>query len=166
MNNKFDIFKNPNTVDYLEITEAIDVNDGYCHSVSEKTEDTKCMCTAFQNSKDTGYCTCGRYYKVENYPIITIISSVQNTGDIAHLLAWKELVEHRGFMSLTISINRESCILSAKEFRNISRAKIAKSDAVVVINEDSAEEEVKTLIDWAKAIGKKIISKGDFLNED
>ena len=165
-NNKFEIFKNPSTVDYLEITETIDLNDGYCHSVQERTEDTKCMCANFRNSGNTCYCQCGRYYKVENYPIITIISSVKNAGDMAHLLAWKDLVEHYGYISFIISINRESSVLGASEFSNISRAKIAKSDAIVIINEDSAEEEIRSFKAWAESIGKKIVSKGEFLNED
>ena len=57
------IKKNPDEQKYLEVTEAVKQNDGYCPCLIEKSEKTKCICEEFLN-QESGYCRCGRYVKV------------------------------------------------------------------------------------------------------
>jgi ferredoxin-thioredoxin reductase catalytic subunit len=38
---------------------------GYCPCAIEKTDETKCICQAFMEQKEIGYCTCKLYYKEE-----------------------------------------------------------------------------------------------------
>ena len=45
------------------IRKALKDNNGYCPCRVQKTEDTKCMCKEFRETKETGYCHCGLYYK-------------------------------------------------------------------------------------------------------
>ncbi|MCX4355812.1 MAG: hypothetical protein OSJ43_06260 [Oscillospiraceae bacterium] len=59
------IIKNPDAEVYEEITQLVKSNGGYCPCVPNKTEDTKCICKAFQEQKTVGECHCGRYCKVE-----------------------------------------------------------------------------------------------------
>lgn len=46
-----------------QIQKAIDENDGYCPCKVKRTEDTKCMCKEFLDSKEPGPCHCGLYIK-------------------------------------------------------------------------------------------------------
>lgn len=46
-----------------EIRERLKENDGYCPCKIERTEDTKCMCKEFRETKH-GECHCGLYIKV------------------------------------------------------------------------------------------------------
>ena len=55
------IEKLPNT---KEISEAIKENCGYCICAVEKTDDTRCMCKAFREQKESGICHCGLYKKI------------------------------------------------------------------------------------------------------
>ena len=47
-----------------EIRKRLKENDGYCPCKIEKTEDTKCMCKEFRETKHDGECHCGLYIKV------------------------------------------------------------------------------------------------------
>lgn len=47
-----------------EIRAAIVANDGYCPCAIEKTAETKCICKAFMDMDESGYCHCGLYQKI------------------------------------------------------------------------------------------------------
>lgn len=48
-----------------KIQDALKRNGGYCPCKLEKSEDNKCICKEFLNSKTSGSCHCGLYEKVE-----------------------------------------------------------------------------------------------------
>lgn len=48
-----------------EFRKFVDKNGGYCPCLTDKTEETKCMCKEFRDQKEPGPCHCGRYEKVE-----------------------------------------------------------------------------------------------------
>lgn len=56
------IRKNPDEKKYLEVTQAVIQNDGYCPCMIEKNENTKCICEEFRK-QESGYCRCGRFVK-------------------------------------------------------------------------------------------------------
>ena len=61
----------PNAETYKEVTEVIRQNDNYCCCEIDKTDDTKCICSAFKESLAKGEeteCNCGKYkiIKVED----------------------------------------------------------------------------------------------------
>lgn len=47
-----------------EIRKALNDNDGYCPCSLIKSEDTKCMCKEFRESRELGLCHCGLYERV------------------------------------------------------------------------------------------------------
>lgn len=46
-----------------EIAELVAQNGGYCPCAIEKTPETRCICKAFIEQKESGECHCGRYVK-------------------------------------------------------------------------------------------------------
>ena len=65
---EWDIIPNPDFIHRKKIEEAIKNNDGHCCCALEKTEDTLCMCKDFREQNHSGFCHCGRYYKVVRSP--------------------------------------------------------------------------------------------------
>lgn len=63
MNTK--IIVNPDAFVAEKVREKVKENDGYCPCMLEKTEETKCPCRNFLNSKELGECHCGLYCRVE-----------------------------------------------------------------------------------------------------
>lgn len=57
------IVRNPNEKEYNEITQKVKDNDGYCPCMLIKNDDTKCICRAFREQREIGFCHCGRYKK-------------------------------------------------------------------------------------------------------
>lgn len=60
----FKVIKNPDTDTYIEVTKAVQENDGYCPCLLVKSEETKCPCKEFIFSESEGLCHCGRYKKI------------------------------------------------------------------------------------------------------
>ena len=54
---------NPDRDFVKEIKEDLKRNNGYCPCATIKNKDTKCMCKAFREQTEAGYCHCGLYYK-------------------------------------------------------------------------------------------------------
>lgn len=59
------IIKNPNDIEFKEITQKVIDNGGYCPCSIVKSEDTKCLCKEFREQRYEGECHCGRYIKVK-----------------------------------------------------------------------------------------------------
>ena len=61
------IIKNPNWTkkQHEAFTRKVNDNDGFCPCSLIKSDDTKCICKAFIESKITGECHCGRFIKTE-----------------------------------------------------------------------------------------------------
>ena len=150
------IKKNPNQEDFDEISEIIKNNDNYCCCAIDKNEDTLCMCKEFREQKECGFCHCGRYYKVKDYPTITIIHAPADE-EYANSLACS--LTRQGFL-VTIPFYRDAMqyVQNQEIYQNIQKAKIDRADLVFVLN--TSEEAVAFLeeeICWAEDLKKKII---------
>lgn len=58
MERKFTITISPDKEKVDKINIALQRNGGYCPCVSERSEDTKCIC---KKMRETGQCCCGLY---------------------------------------------------------------------------------------------------------
>lgn len=54
---------NPDKDFVKDIKDDLKKNNGYCPCAVAKNKDTKCMCKAFREQTEAGYCHCGLYYK-------------------------------------------------------------------------------------------------------
>ena len=102
--NTFDIIKNPNEEEYKSITEAVVINGHYCPCILEKSEDSKCMCKEFRDSKDTDFCHCGRFYKVKNYETIALIGDISDYTAQENYVDWFERLIYQDFVVLNIKL--------------------------------------------------------------
>lgn len=59
------IKKNPDTIAYNVVTEAVVENRGFCPCAIVKDEDTRCPCRDFREQQTEGECHCGRFVKIE-----------------------------------------------------------------------------------------------------
>ena len=108
---KFVYMANPNDEAYDSISETIKNNDGYCCCAMHKNDDTKCMCKDFRESMESGFCHCGRFYKIKNYPFITIIHA---PADEEHAIELAQGLTTEGFVVL-LPFYFGSCILVIRE---------------------------------------------------
>lgn len=162
MNLKF--FKNPNEEEYKEISEAVEVNDGYCPCAVSKTDDTKCMCKDFRENDSTDFCHCGRFYKVKDYETIALLGDASEDESVSYYMGWYERLMHQDFIVLGIPLNLyDTNCGSAKHF-DLCKTIVAKSDALVVIgHSQELYSKVSDLIEWAEAIGKKVLTREDLI---
>lgn len=159
---EFDIFKNPSVEEYNEITEAVKLNEDYCPCMSEKNEDTKCMCKTFRESKETDYCHCGRFYKVRNYETIALIGDTSENEQTANYMSWYECLLRQDFFVLGIPLNLYDANCGSEKHFNLCKSIIAKADAVVVLGHDQKFYFMVTdLVEWASSIGKKVLTRED-----
>jgi ferredoxin-thioredoxin reductase catalytic subunit len=54
---------NPDKELVAKVRQAIKDNDGFCPCSVIKSEDTRCMCKEFRESKNIGWCHCGLYLR-------------------------------------------------------------------------------------------------------
>jgi len=73
---EYNILPNPDFLHRKKIEEAIKNNDGYCCCAIDKNEDTRCMCKDFREQQLSGFCHCGRYYKVLKTPRVYLCGSI------------------------------------------------------------------------------------------
>ena len=161
---EFDIFKNPNEEEYEEITEAVTLNDNYCPCLSYKDEDTKCMCKAFRDSKETDFCHCGRFYKVKNYETIALIGDTSEDEGTINYMGWYEKMMNQDFIVLGIPLDLYDINCGSEEHFNLCKSIIAKSDAVVVLgHSQKLYSMIADLIEWADSINKKVLTREDLV---
>lgn len=156
MNNQFNIKNNPNEVAFKEISEAVKANDNYCCCAITKDDDTKCMCKEFRESEESSFCHCGRFYKVQNFPIIAIICA---PDDDDHAQTMAESLTQQGFIVLTPMYRDTMNYMILSDFYNeMQRVKIAKADMVLVLNtSQEAVDFLEEQILWAQELQKKIV---------
>lgn len=152
----FLIKKNPDSATYDAVTAAVKDNGNYCCCSLQKNPDTLCMCKEFREQQEGGFCHCGRFYKVKDYPTITIICAPE---DEDHAIALASGLTTEGFV-ITLPFYYDSINYSRhiSRYQELQRTKIAKADLVFVIN--SCEEAVEFLAEqiyWAEELSKKII---------
>lgn len=154
------IKKNPNATAYQEISKLIFDNDGYCVCALQKNDDTRCICKDFHSQDSCGFCHCGRYYKIKEYPIITLCGSTRFKEQFIEM---QKKLTLQGWIVISVGLFGHSgddevwSDGAKKMLDDIHKAKIAMSDAIFVINPggyigDSTASE----IEWAQDLGKDI----------
>lgn len=152
----FIVKPNPDAETFKEVSDAVRQNNNYCCCAIHKTPDTMCMCKDFRDEAEGGFCHCGRFYKVKDYPTIAIIHAPEDE-DYAVGLASSLTTE--GFIVL-LPLYRDIMNYTRHHevYRELQKTKIHKADLVFVIN--TSEEAVGFLeeeIFWAEELQKKII---------
>ena len=161
---EFDILKNPNEEEYTEITEAVKLNEDYCPCMPNKDEDTKCMCKAFRDSKETDFCHCGRFYKVKNYTTIALIGDISDDEGTLNYMSWYERLIHQDFIVLGVPLNLYDVNCGSEKHFNLCKSIIAKSDALIVLgHSQQLYSMVNDLIEWAEGINKKVLTMEDLI---
>ena len=161
---EFDIFKNPSEEEYNEITDAVKLNDDYCPCLSYKNDDTKCMCKAFRDSRETDFCHCGRFYKVKNYETIALIGDITSYTAQENFVKWHAILTYQDFVVLGIPLDLQDFRCGSEEHFNLCKSIIAKADAVVVLgHEQKLYSMVLDLIEWASSINKKVLTREDLV---
>lgn len=165
---EFTIKPHPNSEIFLEVTNAVKANEGYCCCEIEKNEDTKCMCKNFRDQENPGFCHCGRFFKVKEYPIITILCCPEDSS-IADNIA--DNLAPQGFIILTPHYGCEYNYLKNKDrFDDLQFSQIFKADVIYVMNlSERAMSFLEEQIYWAEDLQKKIIyayTEGVKANED
>ena len=153
---KFLINQNPNEETFKEISEAIRANHNYCCCAIKKEPDTMCVCKAFRDKQESGFCHCGRFYKVQDFPVVTIICTPED-NDRAQAMA--EDLTQQGFIVI-IPMYRDTInyLLMTDFYNEMQKAKIYKADIVLVLNtSEEAMEFLAEQINWAEELQKKII---------
>ena len=156
MNNKYLIFTTPDEELLNDIIGAIKDNGGYCCCAMEKTEDTKCMCKAFREQEESGFCHCGRYYKVKNAETIVLIGDCENGGENVEEKINALIDTLDGFGFIVTFIKRKSTGNLSQYFamRETCFTKIAKADLVVTVG--AITENINEFLEWAAEIGKPV----------
>lgn len=156
------IYQNPNEEEYKEIVEAVESNEGYCPCALTKDDDTKCMCKEFRESDDTDFCHCGRFYKVKNYETLALLGDVSEDESALHYIDWYERFIHQDFVVLGIPLDLYDMNCGSVKHFNLCKTIIAKSDALIVLgHSQKLYSMVSDLIEWATAIGKKVLTRED-----
>ena len=156
---EFNIFKNPSEEEYNEITDAVKLNDDYCPCLSYKNDDTKCMCKAFRDSKETDFCHCGRFYKVKNYETIALIGDISDDESTLNYMNWYERLIYQDFIVLGVPLNLYDVNCGSEKHFNLCKSIIAKSDAIIVLGHNQQlHSMVNDLIEWAKEINRKVLT--------
>lgn len=151
------IYQNPNKEELQEIIDAVAANEGYCPCEIEKNQDTKCPCKKFRDSDDVDFCHCGRYYKIPQFETLALVADI--TDGPAEYEQWEILLSKQNFVVLPILFDAHSIYNHSLGYQNLSRTKIAKADAVMVL--DSEAEWVEDITLWAELIGKKVLKRSD-----
>ena len=148
---EFDIIPNPDFIRRKKVEELIKENDGYCCCAVEHTEDTKCMCKEFRDSKEFGFCHCGRYYKVLHAPKVCLCGSTKFKEKFFEVARDLTLQGYIVTMPMVFIHRGDDVAPMDKDFLDeIHKAKIADADLVYVINCNKyIGESTKSEIDWA-----------------
>lgn len=109
---KYKVFKNPNEEEYKEITEAVELNEGYCPCLTLKNEDTKCMCKNFRDMEDADFCHCGRFYKVPQFEVLALVGDI--TNDDTEFDLWEDLFNKQNFIVIPIKYNANNIYHSSE----------------------------------------------------
>lgn len=155
------IKSNPDKEQRNIIRQAIIDNDGYCCCKLEHISDNRCMCKDFQEQNKTGFCHCGLFYKITDYPIITLCGSTRFKDEF--LIAAKEFTL-KGWIVLSPNVfghfgdtEADNPVIKA-QLDDIHKQKIAMSDAIYVINKlGYIGASTKAEIEWAQSLNKDII---------
>ena len=158
----FDIKQISNKEELNEIIEAIGANDGYCPCALTKDDDTKCMCKAFRDSKDTDFCHCGRFYKIANYETLAVLGDVSDEEGAQSYVNWCEILNYQDFIVMGIPLNLYDYRYGSEQHLNLCKSIVAKSDALLVLGHSQELCDVALeLVAWATAMDKKVLTRED-----
>jgi len=152
--------KNPSDEKYETIAKAINENDGYCICSINHAPETRCPCQAFLLQDKSGFCHCGRYYKVYDAPVVTLCGSTRFKEEFEML---NEQLTKRGCIVFSCGIfaHSDDISLTDKEkelLDEIHKKKIEMSDIIYVVNKDGyIGSSTQSEIEWARELGKQII---------
>lgn len=155
------IYKNPNTEEFAEISNAVEANEGYCPCMLVKDDDTKCMCKDFRESAETDFCHCGRFYKVKDLEWVALVGDISINEDASAFDAWAEMLTKQNFIVLPVSINQNNPFHLTTNYLDTLKAKINAVSAVVFLDNGAANDWVLELETWATALNKKILHRSD-----
>lgn len=149
---------NPDRTTRKMIAEAIAANDGYCCCAIEKSDATKCQCKAFREQEASGFCHCGLFYKVTDYPVVALCGSSRFKDDFVRE-ARRLTLEGNLVLMPTIFNHAEDEAASdaAPMLDNLHKQRIAMSESIYVINRDGyVGESTAAEIAWAEELGKAV----------
>lgn len=156
----FEIIPSPDFLHRKKIEDAIKENNGYCCCAIEKTDDTKCICKNFREQKQSGFCHCGRYYKILRSKIVTLCGSTRFKEEF--IKAQKEFTL-KGYIVLTVGLfghsgDDEALNDEVKTMLDeLHKTKIEMADLIYIINPNNyIGESTRKEINWAIELGKKI----------
>lgn len=160
----FKYIKNPNTEEFKMVTAAVEENGGYCCCELEKNDDTKCMCANFRNDEHCGFCHCRRFYKVRNCETIALMVDISDDAGADAFQSWFERLERENFVVLPVVHNTYNWPHSQEQHFDLCRTKIAKADAVIIINIEGEDEYfMETMEEWARDLDKRILHREDLV---
>lgn len=163
---KYLIYTTPDKELLEDIVGAITDNGGYCCCAVEKTDDYKCMCKPFRDQEESGYCHCGRFYKVKNAETILLMGNCEYAGVETLINEYTEKLDNLGFIVTTIKYKEINSIGRYLSIRETNRTKIAKADLVWVFG---PTEGLDDLMSWVEEIQKPCttnLTLGEEKNED
>ncbi len=156
---EWDYIPNPDFMHRKKIEEAIKNNDGYCCCALEKNDDTLCICKAFKEQDHSGFCHCGRYYKILKSPKVCLCGSTRFKDkffEVARDLTLKGCIVTMP-MVFVHSGDEDINEVQKEYLDEVHKAKIAYCDVVYVINVDGyIGKSTRSEINWAAELGKKI----------
>lgn len=152
----FDVKPNPDPETFKDISDAIRQNNNYCCCAITKEPDTMCMCKEFRDQNESGFCHCGRFYKVKKFSTIAILSTPE---DDEHATYLAQSLTSQGFIVHAPMYGDMITFLTREElFNELQKVKIQKADIVLVVNtSQKAVESLAEQIYWAEELQKKII---------
>lgn len=152
----FEIQPNPDQTIFEEVSAIIRKNNNYCCCAIEKTPDSMCMCKSFREQQEGGFCHCGRFYKVQKFPLLTILCAPE---DNEHAESLAEGLTRQGFIVMSPMYGDVLSYMKMSDFYNeMQKAKIQKADIILVINSSQAAVDfLEEQIYWAEELQKKIV---------
>lgn len=158
------IKQNPDKKKLVEIVKAVADNEGYCPCKLAHTNENLCMCEDFRKQEEAGFCHCGRYYKVGQWPIVTLCGSTKFKDSFIRA---REIFTRGGWIVLGPEIykhtdHQDLTDEEIQDLNDIHFSKIEMADVVFIVNEGGyIGEQTQKEIEWATELNKKIVYMED-----
>ena len=158
MATEYEMMPSPDFIHRKKVEEAIKDNGGYCCCKIEKSEDTLCPCKEFRDQNKTGFCGCGRYYKILKSPKVCLCGSTRFKDKFVEVAKDLTLKGCIVTMPMVFMHTGDQINDTQKQYLDeVHKAKIADADLVYIINIDGyIGNSTRSEINWAVELGKKI----------
>ena len=146
------IKKNPDAEFLKQVEEAINIRNGYCCCELEDTPDTKCMCKEFREQEESGFCHCGRFYKIKQQLNVVLIGSIK-PENYALFTKWFDILTAGDYIVHPILLHPENPYTDAQNLETYKSA-IAQAAAVICIPNVGLQNNsfVEIFKDWAESL--------------